>query len=337
MSYIPPFLDQIALAEARILDTYGDTVSVANKKKSLRKFGETTQCQTASTTLMGNLAGVYNETYVERNLITHIASSSASDTMIVSIEGHTAGADVSVSGITQTTGTATATTGSAHGFAVNEWVNIEGAGEAGYNGIVKVLSTPLTTTFTYTVATGTATPATGTITTNTYNKTFVVQTKTLQGQTKVALDTPISRASRVYVSSQNKASNAVGDIYVAEDVTFTAGVPASAVHCMIVAGGQQSKKGATTLSSSDYWLVLDFHAHNSEKTTGRLADVNLQIREPGGVFRTVEDLSVSAGNTVGIAFLETLIVIPNSEIRLVAQSSANGHTIGGTIQGYLAN
>ena len=329
--------DPIKLAEALILDTYGDSVSVANKKKVLRKYGDSTQVQTTATTLMGNLTGVYNETYVEQNLITHIASSSASDTSIITVEGHTCGADVSVSGITQTAGTATCTTAAPHGFAVNEWVNVVGAGEAGYNGIVKVLTVPLTTTFTYTVASGTATPATGTITVNSYNKTFVVQTVTLAGTTKTPLGTPLSRCNRMYNANQNRATTLIGNVYVAEDVTFSSGVPASAVHCMISAGKNQSTKASTTLSSSDYWLVLDFHGHSSEKTSGRIATVSLEVREPGGVFRLVEDLSVSAGTTEIVRFEEILVIPKNSDIRLRAIASSNGQEIGGTIQGYLAN
>ena len=157
--------DPLKLAEALIFDTYGDRVSVANKKKVLRKFGESNQVQTTATTLMGNLSGTYNETYVERNLITHIASSSGSDTSIIKIEGHTCGADVSVSGITQTAGAATCTTGSAHGFIVGEWVNVVGADQAGYNGTFSTIYPhPSTTSFRSNVDITTVSPATGTIT-----------------------------------------------------------------------------------------------------------------------------------------------------------------------------
>lgn len=332
-----PYSDAVSRTEARILDTYGDAVSVANKKKVLRKFGESVQVQTTNTTLMDNLTGVYNETYVEQNLITHIASSSASDTGVVRIEGHTCGSDVSVTGITQTAGTATATTGAAHGFVVDEWVTIRGANEAGYNGLVKVLSTPLTTTFTYSVASGTASPATGTLLANSYNKTFTVQTVTLAGQTKTALATPLARCSRINVDEQNKATDLVGAVYVAQDVTFTAGVPASGVACMIPAGSNQSRKCSTTMSSSDYLLIEAIHVESAEKTSGRMATCELQIRKAGGVWLPVEDLSISAGNTFDQNMKELVVVPPNADVRIVAKASTNGQDIGATFVGALAN
>lgn len=336
MTYSPS-IDRIRLAEARIFADYGVSVSVRNKNKTLRKFGLSTQVQTTNTTLMDNLAGVYNETNVEQNLITHIASSSGSDTGVITVEGHTCGSDVSVSGITQAAGTATATTGSAHGFAVNDWVTVRGANEAGYNGLVKVLTVPLTTTFTYSVAAGTASPATGTIIANSFDKTFSVQTVTLAGQTKTALSTPLARCTRMYLGEQNRATNLVGNVYVAQDVTFTAGVPASSVACMIPAGGNQSRKSSTTISSSDYWLINAIYGESAEKTSGRAATIELQVRRAGGVWRPVEDFSVSAGATESLEFPELLIIPSNADIRLVAAASSGGQDIGGSIAGYLAN
>ena len=327
----------ITQAIARIKADYGDTVSVVAKKKILRKFGESQQVQTTATTLMGNLTGVYNETYVEQNLITHFASSSTADTMKLTVEGHTAGADVSVSSITQTAGTATVTTSTDHGFAVGDWVNVRGANESEYNGIVQVATAPTSTTFTYTVDSGASSPATGTIITNSYDKTFVSQTVQLAGRTKTALTTPLARCTRMYITEQNKAFNAVGTIYCAEDVSFSAGVPASGVHCTIPAGKNQSRKASTTISKDDYYLLLDFHAHNQEKTSGRVANVELQIRKPGDVFRTIEDLTVNSGLTNKIEFEEIETVPKNSDIRLVAFASTNGLEIGGTFQGYLAS
>lgn len=73
-------------------------------------------------------------------------------------------AGASVTGITQTTGTATATYAAAHGLAVGDLVTIYGANEAAYNGEHEVLTVPLTTTITYAVPSATASPATGTLT-----------------------------------------------------------------------------------------------------------------------------------------------------------------------------
>lgn len=71
---------------------------------------------------------------------------------------------LSVSGISQTSGTATVTTAAAHGLPISEpiLITIAGASPAAYNGTF--LCTPTTTTaFTYAVPSGTSSPATGTI------------------------------------------------------------------------------------------------------------------------------------------------------------------------------
>jgi len=71
---------------------------------------------------------------------------------------------LSVSTITQTSGVATVTTTTAHGYSVNQYVLIAGANESGYNGTFRVLSVPSTTSITIAVDSGTSSPATGTIT-----------------------------------------------------------------------------------------------------------------------------------------------------------------------------
>lgn len=65
--------------------------------------------------------------------------------------------------ITQTGGTATVTH-TAHGFSIGHKTLIDGANEAGYNGIKTILSVPTANSYTYAVAAATASPATGTIT-----------------------------------------------------------------------------------------------------------------------------------------------------------------------------
>lgn len=69
----------------------------------------------------------------------------------------------SVSSLTRSGTTATATTSAAHGYTSTEYVTIAGAVETAYNGKVKVTVTG-GTTFTYSVSGSPATPATGTIT-----------------------------------------------------------------------------------------------------------------------------------------------------------------------------
>jgi hypothetical protein len=66
-----------------------------------------------------------------------------------------------LSSLTQTTGTATATTPTPHGYTVGEVVRILGSDQAGYNADFLVSSAPTSTTFTFAVPTGPVTPSTG--------------------------------------------------------------------------------------------------------------------------------------------------------------------------------
>jgi hypothetical protein len=70
---------------------------------------------------------------------------------------------VSVTSITQTSGTATVTTDTAHYLVVGDKVYISGANETGYNNYFVVLSAPSTTTYTIAVNSALDSPATGTI------------------------------------------------------------------------------------------------------------------------------------------------------------------------------
>lgn len=71
---------------------------------------------------------------------------------------------VSVSSITQTSGVATVTTSSAHGYKAGNYVTIAGAAQSDYNGAFRINSVPSTVTFTMTVDSTATSPATGTIT-----------------------------------------------------------------------------------------------------------------------------------------------------------------------------
>lgn len=71
---------------------------------------------------------------------------------------------VDVTSITQTSGTATVTTDSAHGYSNHQFVTVAGADQSAYNGEQRITSVPTTTTFTFAVDSSTTSPATGTIT-----------------------------------------------------------------------------------------------------------------------------------------------------------------------------
>lgn len=82
-------LDWIRLAEERVLGDYGDVVSVAQKKKSLLKFGRTEEVGTVSRTVAQLGAGEVHETYLSTNGITHVSSSNDGDDQEIKVEYHT--------------------------------------------------------------------------------------------------------------------------------------------------------------------------------------------------------------------------------------------------------
>lgn len=168
--------------------------------------------------------------------------------------------------------------------------------------------------------------------------TFVSQVATLMGTTKVVLDTPLARASRIYNAS---STSWVGDVYVYEDDdTGTPGVPdtSSKIHLKAAAGDNQSFKAATTLSDIDYFLCSGFWCSVNKKTTA-VVDFEMEIRNPGGVFRPIGRATASSTglNTVVINFDPYIIIPRNSDVRMVAAASVTNVSVNASFQGYLAN
>ena len=165
--------------------------------------------------------------------------------------------------------------------------------------------------------------------------TFFSDTVTLQGQTKVALPTAGARVNRAY---NTNGAALVGNIYFYEDDTVTAGVPntATKVHLMIPAGKQQSYKTATSISKTDYWIVTGTRASVLEKTAASAA-VTIQYRQIGGIFRPCETFGASSpGAPSSVDCIPYKIVPKNSDVRMIADSSAAGTDISGSISGFLA-
>jgi hypothetical protein len=77
---------RLVQAEREIYRDTGDQVSVDKKAKSLIKFGKSAELSTDRETIW-NVGG--HETYVTDNTITHVSSSSASDTQSIKLECHT--------------------------------------------------------------------------------------------------------------------------------------------------------------------------------------------------------------------------------------------------------
>jgi len=248
----------------RELEAAGLSVDLHSKRKSLLKFGRNEAVGTSRSTVMDLPGSELNETYVSSNAITHIASSSLSDTgTTVTIEGHTVA-----------------------------------------NGLL----------------------------------TFVVQTKALAGQTKTPLDTPLARVSRVYASS---GSPLVGTVYVAEDVTFTGGVPQTntAIHIIVPAGYQQSRKGATSISSADVFILTAMTVSVLEKTAV-FAEFQVEVKSYSSSIWTPITQTIACSSekgTVILPFDPPRWILPNSDVRVVTAASTTAVDVTCALKGYLGS
>lgn len=171
--------------------------------------------------------------------------------------------------------------------------------------------------------------------------TFSTQTFAATGQTRKALSTSLARANRVYNTSGSPlAAGKKGYVYNSSGVTLTDGVPdlTAQVHVIMTADDNQSQKAATALSSTDYWIITEWGASINKKTTAS-ADVRLQIREPGGVFRSKfapMSLSTAGQSNIEINVRPYLIVPKNSDIRATAIASTTAVSVSAWFSGYLA-
>jgi len=74
----------------RVKVNYNVDVSIYEKAKTLRKWGENTTLGTTQQTVMTLMVGQNEETMLSTNGITRVVSSSASDTQLLTLyEGHT--------------------------------------------------------------------------------------------------------------------------------------------------------------------------------------------------------------------------------------------------------
>ena len=165
---------------------------------------------------------------------------------------------------------------------------------------------------------------------------FVVQTVTLVGQTETPLTTALARASRVYNIG---ATDFGGTVYVYEDDTVSAGVPQTSTKIHLQAAGEnQSEKCATTISSGDAWLLTGFFCAVAKKTSA-LADLDVQVREKGSVFRPriQTGVSTTGSNTSFVEIKPYIIVPPNADVRVVGAASTTGVACNAWLNGLLCH
>lgn len=163
---------------------------------------------------------------------------------------------------------------------------------------------------------------------------FHVQSAILNGQNQVTLSQALCRATRIYNADSVEIT---GPVYVYRTGTATAGVPDTSanVHLMMRAGEQQSEKASTSVSSTDYWIITGAYADMLSKNDWN-AEVAVEVRELGGVFRKVFDMSCSKASGVVRKGTPYIIVPPNSDIRMRALSSNANAIVSGGIFGVLA-
>ncbi len=155
--------------------------------------------------------------------------------------------------------------------------------------------------------------------------TFVVQTATLNGATRVALSTPLHRATRLY---NNNSTDFAGTVKVYEN--------GGNDHLTTDGANNQSLKCATSLSSQDYWILTGMLV-SVNRQNSRSADFKLKIREKGKVFRTRFSLNAhSNGGSVYVPFRPCIIAKPNSDVEVTAVASGTSTVVEATLFGYLA-
>ena len=180
------------------------------------------------------------------------------------------------------------------------------------------------------------------------NLTFVVQDAVLAGQTEVTLTTPLARANRMYVKASGTFGTdpaaLVGTVYVYDNTDgISAGAPstAAATKVLILAGGTQSEKCATAISSTDYWLIDYFGAGVGAAggSAGRVL-FRPEIRDVanGGAWLPLfSEIVVSVDqNGSGVSIFPYLVVPKNHDFRVRGRTNANTAEVFAEVSGYLA-
>lgn len=165
---------------------------------------------------------------------------------------------------------------------------------------------------------------------------FSKQTVTLTGQTPVVLATPVSRVSRLAVVGN---TDLVGDVAVFENSAVVAGSPSdiTKVHMLVngTLGHNSSHKAATTLSSTDYFILEEVFT-SVERSATAVVDFTLEVREGGGVF--IPKLGWSSTQSGTTISLHPYVIVPkNADVRIVGTSNVNNTAATASFGGFLAS
>lgn len=175
------------------------------------------------------------------------------------------------------------------------------------------------------------------------NLTFVVQNKALNSQTRAALDTPLARATRVYNATSTSFNDITKQAYVYDSTVATtpaSGVPnvSAATKCTMLGSDNQSQKGGTSISSTDYWIITEIFGGAGQKANAE-GQIRLRTRTLSNVFRAIIPpirLDAATASFVSVPYLPYLIIPKNSDVELTFTGSTTAIAVSGGINGYLA-
>ena len=251
--------------------TYGDVVSVVDKKKSLLKFGQNESVGTSEATIMEFLGSEVDVSYPSTNDFDSFSCTDNSFTGYVAIEGHY------------------------------------------WSGSLLV---------------------------------FKAQIVQANGNTRVALDQALSRVTRMECYDETEFNASTDQCYVFANTTLSSGVPVdtSKINLLMTAKERQSKKTATSVSSTDYAFITKIYADINKKTSAS-ADIRFRVREigsgtgrrPGG-FKTklIRTLDSTSKPDFSIDYSPFFVVPKTSDMKLTAEGSTTGVSVSGGIEMLLA-
>ena len=162
--------------------------------------------------------------------------------------------------------------------------------------------------------------------------TFASDTVTLSGQTRVALPTPLRSCTRMRGSP-------AGSVYVYENSSITAGVPdnLALAHNVLVPGDNTSLRAATSIQSTNYFLMTNYWSSMGKAGGSAAADIRLKTRVLGQDFHTDEVRSISLSKDIRHHFRPFFIIPPNSDIDITGEASTGTLDISAGFEGFFAD
>ena len=123
---------------------------------------------------------------------------------------------------------------------------------------------------------------------------------TLAGQTKTAIITPSGNDPvRIWRAFSDNGTALVGDVYVYEDDTVSAGVPqtASLIRAKILIGNEQTEMSHFPIPSGKSGLLKSIYSSLSKSTPATSAEVTLRVQEFGKTAKVKFRMALTTSGT----------------------------------------